>query len=683
MTNQRSLKDSEKKQLEAQNCRATDWSKVLVADPFDAARVRNSVFIGEVRLGVLTGNVKRGGIEELCGIYDATLANVSVGDGCLINRVGSRIVGYEIGDGAIIEDVGLLACEVGTTFGCGTSVDAVNEGGGRGVKLYPELSANVAHILAMHRYRPKLIEQIESLIAARIARSKADRGVIGAGAVVRGVKTMRNVTLGPAAKIEDAAVLENGTILSEVAAPTTVGSGVIAHDFIIAEGSSVTDGAILANTYVGQGVKMGKQFSAENCLLFANCEAFHGEGVALFGGPYTVSHHKSTLLIAAHLSFYNAGSGTNQSNHMYKLGPLHQGILERGSKTGSFSYMLWPCRVGPFSVVIGKHMANFDLTDLPFSYIDAHENKSVVKPGFNLYTVGTVRDGAKWPARDRRKGSVKRDLISFAMFNPYIVGRLLRGEKLLAKLSHLNSANQEIELNGATISNLLDASVTKLPPPPKNRCISFTPNAIKYGSAYYQSAIDSYLAEKLVTRAEAALDKGLKSVQQRLAPDSQATQSCDWLDIGGLLVARDRFEKFAAEVELGAVKDLDALQARLTECQAAYEQDEWNWVAAAWEERFKIKPCELTGAALAEVAEKWNCNRSQGIKMILADAEKEFSDTAQVGFGVDGNATARKADFESVRGIFAKNKFVMEMNAELVALNKRVVAFKARTETLK
>src|SRR6185369_5513270 len=224
-----------------------------------------------------------------------------------------------------------------------------NEGGGRGVPLYPELSSQVAHILAMHRYRPNLIKKIEALISARTAKAKADRGSIGAGATLRGVKTMLNVAVGPAAKIEGAEVLENGTILSEAKAPAVVGSGVVARQFVIAEGASIADGAMIAHCYVGQGTKMGKQFSGENCLFFANCEAFHGEAVASFFGPYTVTHHKSTLMIAGQFSFYNAGSGTNQSNHMYKLGPLHQGILERGSKTGSFSYLLWPSRVGAFS----------------------------------------------------------------------------------------------------------------------------------------------------------------------------------------------------------------------------------------------------------------------------------------------------------------------------------------------
>ena len=83
-----------------------------------------------------------------------------------------------------------------------------------------------------------------------------------------------------------------------------------------------------------------KQFNHQNSVFFANSEGFHGEAVSIFAGPYTVTHHKSSLLIAGMFSFFNAGSGTNQSNHMYKLGPIHQGVVDRGSKTGSFSSSL-------------------------------------------------------------------------------------------------------------------------------------------------------------------------------------------------------------------------------------------------------------------------------------------------------------------------------------------------------
>ena len=54
---------------------------------------------------------------------------------------------------------------------------------------------------------------------------------------------------------------------------------------------------------------------------------------------------------------------------MYKLGPIHQGAMERGAKTTSDSYILWPARVGAFSLVMGRHVNHADTSNLPFSYL--------------------------------------------------------------------------------------------------------------------------------------------------------------------------------------------------------------------------------------------------------------------------------------------------------------------------
>ena len=105
--------------------------------------------------------------------------------------------------------------------------------------------------------------------------------------------------------------------------------------------------------------------------------------------------HKSSLLIAGMFSFLNAGSGSNQSNHMYKLGPIHQGVVERGSKTTSDSYILWPAKVGAFSLIMGRHVNHPDTSGMPFSYLIEHGNRSYLVPGANLKSVGTIRDAQK------------------------------------------------------------------------------------------------------------------------------------------------------------------------------------------------------------------------------------------------------------------------------------------------
>ena len=134
--------------------------------------------------------------------------------------------------------------------------------------------------------------------------------------------------------------------------------GVIGDDFIICSGSSVEDRSTITRCFIGQACHIGHTYSASDSLFFSNCHGENGEACAIFAGPFTVTHHKSTLLIAGMFSFMNAGSGSNQSNHMYKLGPIHQGIMERGAKTSSDSYLLWPAKVGAFSLVMGRHVSH-------------------------------------------------------------------------------------------------------------------------------------------------------------------------------------------------------------------------------------------------------------------------------------------------------------------------------------
>ncbi len=112
------------------------------------------------------------------------------------------------------------------------------------------------------------------------------------------------------------------------------------RDFVASLGAKIGGSSIIERCFIGQSCHIDHLFSAHDSLIFANCNLENGEACAIFAGPFTVSSHKSSLLIAGHFSFLNAGSGSNQSNHLYKLGPIHQGVVERGSKTSSDSYNL-------------------------------------------------------------------------------------------------------------------------------------------------------------------------------------------------------------------------------------------------------------------------------------------------------------------------------------------------------
>jgi hypothetical protein len=641
----RPLTAAEIRVLEAAGCRAAAWSGVEVKEGFDPHRVRRVHFAGRVRLGALRGHVRLEDAVELpAEIADATLVDCTLGDGVRVCNVGGYLARYAVGDGAAIVDVGTLSTRPGATFGNGVEVNVLNEGGGREVPIFAEMSSHFAYLCALHRYRPRLIERLRALAEAGVAEKRADRGYIGTGARLLHVGEIRDVHIGDHASVCNALRLGNGTLLSEEIAPSHIGAGVVAQDFVVGEGSIVEDGVVLSRTFVGQGVRLGKQFSAENCLFFANCEGFHGEAVSVFAGPYTVTHHKSTLLIAGQYSFYNAGSGTNQSNHMYKLGPVHQGRLERGSKTGSASYLLWPTVVGPFSVVIGKHLNNFDTSDLPFSYLFEEGGQTHLVPTMNMHTVGTVRDGDKWPARDRRQGSVRRDLIHFEVYSPYLVGKMLRGEAVLRQLADAVPRDvEQVRYQGVLIKRLL----------------------LRTGAKGYRNAIDLYLQTKVLERVAPVLSEGIQAARRALAAPQGAVHSEDWADVGGLLMARDRLQALEEAIESGQIATLAALQQAFQQAWEAYSADEWAWVRQTFHNRTGKSVDQLTLEELKEL-EVAHCQaRTTVLKKVLADAEKEFDESARIGFGADGGHGEQVADFAAVRGHFADNSFVRQLKEDV------------------
>ena len=644
---------NQRETMQALGCSAEDWSIILVADGFDAASVRNAHFIGQVKIGRSTELVRSGqGLEKPSGIYNATIANCTIGDNSRVANIVGQLANYDIGKGVCIENVTTMQATRGATFGNGIEINVLNEAGGREIILFNELSAQFAYIMCLHKYRPELIRQMRGIANKYAQQVWSDRGKVEDRACIFSAMEIENVNIGPYATVKGVSSLVNGTILSSSDAPTTVGARVIARDFIIGESSNVTDGAVLSHVFVGQGCQIGSQYSAENSVFFANSEAFLGEACSVFAGPYTVSHHKSSLLIAGLFSFYNAGSGTNQSNHMYKLGPIHEGKLLRGTKTGSFSYLMWPCRTGPFSVVLGKHSTNFDVADFPFSHLDARaDGKSIMIPGLHLTTVGTVRDAVKWPARDRRKGHCQRDIISFDVLSPYTVGKMIKANAILKKLHETTDKSvEEVSIGGAVVRRLI----------------------FRTGMKYYRTGIQMYLLEKVIERIEEALQQNGFLLSESFKVDEDAVYSVDWLDIGGQLMPRKRLINLEKAIEAGSINSVEGFAAEINQIHQSYRIDEWCWVKRMYEETFGLDLEKAATGDIIQAAQKLLEVKGKFLRLVNADAQKEFSELSRYGFGQDGDPDDVEKDFCQVSGIYEENKFVKGMTGSIEQLKKRI-----------
>ena len=640
----RVLTAAEITRLTNQGCTCSDWPKVQVADGFNAEQVKTTHFSGDVRLGLFQKEVRfSGGLTRPAGISNATIHNCFIGDNVYINQVKSYIANYVIEDDVIIENIDLLAIDGQTSFGNGTDVVVINEAGGREIPIYDHLTAQIAYVIALYRHRPKVIERLRAMIAQYAQSVTSSMGLIGAGAKLLNCRTIKNVRIGPAATIEAASRLENGSVNSCTQDPVYIGPGVFAHNFIICSGAKVTDGAILAHCFVGQATELAKQYSAENSVFFANCGGFHGEACSIFAGPYTVTHHKSTLLIAGLFSFLNAGSGTNQSNHMYKLGPVSQGIVERGSKTASDSYMLWPAKVGAFTVVMGRHYRNSDTSDLPFSYLIEHEDESMLAPGVNLRSVGTVRDARKWPKRDKRKDPKKLDLINFKLLSPYTVQKMLNGCDILRNLKATSGETSEyFTYHSVKIRN----------------------DSLDRGIKFYQIGTDKFLGNCLIRQLEGKQFTGVQQLRAALRPQTDIGPG-KWVDLAGMFAPEKLSLQLLDDIESGTLATLDQVAEAFTSIHENYPAYEWAWAANVLQQRLGKTIDAIEPKDVVDMTNKWKSAVIELDNILYADTKKEFTATAQTGFGIDGSAEDRSADFAAVRGTFEGNSVVKEIEQHI------------------
>ena len=635
----RNLTSSEIAALELAGCRARDWSAVLTsATELDASRFQCVNFLGPVRLGTFDKDIYLpGDVVKPSGIRFASLNNVTVGDNCLIENVSNYISNYEIGEETLIENVDLMYVEGECTFGNGVEVSVMNETGGREVRIYERLSAQVAYILTMYRHRPGVITRLNELADKYAAGKKSRTGRIGAHVIIRNTRYINGVCIGDHAVVSGVSRLRNGTVVSNASAPVCIGHGVIADDFIICSGSSVEDNTTIGKCFIGQSCHFGHGYSATDSLFFSNCQGENGEACAIFAGPFTVTHHKSTLLIAGMFSFMNAGSGSNQSNHLYKLGPIHQGILERGAKTASDSYILWPSRVGAFSLVMGRHVTHSDTTNLPFSYLIEQQNTTYLAPAVNLRSVGTIRDAQKWPKRDGRKDPDRLDNINYNLLSPFTVQKMIKGIKLLKNLQY----------SSGELSDVYSYHSTKI----KN-------SSLQNGLRLYRTAVIKFLGNSIIKRLE-NLPAGASDQQIRaaLAPDTPSGTGY-WVDLSGMIAPKAVIEEVMDRIEDGSLSSVDELNAQFAMIHANYYTYEWTWARGEYKEFFGIDPETITAADVVSIVEMWKEAVIGLDKILYEDARKEFNLASMTGFGADGTKEEKEQDFEQVRGDFESNAFV-------------------------
>lgn len=589
----RQLTDDEIGILEDNSCWAEDWNRVLVDDDFRPNYFHRVMFYGDIELGVFDKSVEvsRGFLKH-SGINNATLRNVKIGDNCLIENIGNYINNYSIGDDCYISNVCTLETTEGATYGEGNLISVLNEIGEGNLVSFRDLNSQFAAFMVKHMHDRELKDCIRRLINENIYSNQPDRGTLGNNVKIVNTKEITNTIIEDDCEISGASRLSDCTILSNGNANVFIGTGVICENSIISYGSSVINSVKMQDCFVGEACQIANGFTASASVFFANSYMSNGEACAAFCGPFTASHHKSSLLIGGQFSFYNAGSATNFSNHAYKMGPLHYGMLERGCKTASGAYLLMPANIGTFSVCFGKLMYHPDTRNLPFSYLIAYGDTMYLSPGRNITTVGLYRDIRKWPKRDVRPKGCQKSIVNFDWLSPFSVGEIIEGKRILERLREASGDNVSTYNYHEYVINA---------------------SSLRKGIKYYDIALRIYMGAVL----KRVLQWGAFSV-----PTSPVGQGV-WNDLSGLLLPESEEKRLIEDIKDGQIDTVEGILLRFQHINSHYRDYQWAWTYQLILDYYHLE--EISDKDIARIHEDYVNARRAWIAEIRKDAEKEYA----------------------------------------------------------
>lgn len=594
MKEYRKLTEEEIRILEERSCWAEEWANIHVAEGFKPNYMHRVMLYGEVYIGAFddTIEVSRDFFKH-SGINNATLRNVTIGDNSLVENIGNYINNYTIGDRCYISNVCTLETSEGATYGEGNLVSVLNEVGDGNVVLFRDLNSQLAAFMVKHFHDKPLKEAIRRLIKEEINLHAPEQGWIGNNVKIVNTKEISNTVIFDECEINGASRLSDCTILSSDNASVYIGTGVICENSIISYGSSIINSVKMQDCFVGEACQISNGFTASASVFFANSYMSNGEACAAFCGPFTASHHKSSLLIGGMFSFYNAGSATNFSNHAYKMGPMHYGTLQRGCKTASGAYLLMPANIGTFSVCFGKLMYHPDTSCLPFSYLKAYSDIMYLSPGRNITTVGLYRDIRKWPKRDLRPQGTLKSIVNFDWLSPYSVGEIIEGKKILEKL-------QDASGNEVALYNYYNYVIKS--------------NSLQKGIENYDMALRIYMGAVL---------KRIRKRDANLTPPSSTVGTGQWTDLSGLLLPVSEEERLIEDIKNGNLESIQDVLQRFEDINEHYRDYQWAWTYQLILDYYHLNT--ITPQDADRIREDYIQARRTWIAAIRKDAEKEFA----------------------------------------------------------
>ena len=263
----RQLNSDEIERLIKNGNSSTDWSMVLVEDPFDTDLITNSLFAGLVRIAS-TQNfyLKYHDFTVPVGITNSKIISCDIGENCAIHYC-AYLSHYIIGDRVILSRIDEMCTTNHSKFGEGlvkdgedeqvrVTIDTVNEAGGREVYPFYDMITADAFLWARYRDDDKLIKKCEEITQNSKDSSRGYYGEVGSDSAIKSCRIIKDVNFGSSVYVKGANKLKNLTVKSTAEEPSQIGEGVELVNGIIGFGSRVFYGVKAVRFVLGNNCEL-------------------------------------------------------------------------------------------------------------------------------------------------------------------------------------------------------------------------------------------------------------------------------------------------------------------------------------------------------------------------------------------------------------------------------------------
>ncbi len=667
---------------------ASDWTQVLVSDPFDTSCVRQNQFRGLVRLGIMRqAALEHHDMQVSTGITNSTLYACDVGDDVAIHNV-HYLAHYMIGDQCILLNLDEMHTTSHAKFGngvvkCGESesvrvwLAVMNETGSRKIMPFEDMIPADAFLWAKYRDDLKLQRTLAEITQLGFDFRCGIFGTVGHCSVVKNSRIIKDVKIGSHAYIKGANKLKNITVKSSKEEPTQIGEGVELVNGIIGLGCHVFYGCKAIRFIMGDHTQLKYGARLLNSVLGSNSTVSCCEILNNLIFPAHQQHHNNSFLIAACvLGQSNLAAGaTLGSNHNSRAND-NEILAGRGFWPGLCSSIKHSCRFASYTLLSkGDYPAELNVS-LPFSLLNNNVSKDCleVMPAYwwlyNMYAL--ARNTWKFQHRDLR--TTKCQNIEFDSLAPDTVEEILAGRHWLA----LWIGKALCRAQGITLERMAEETLCDM----GEEAVALSEEALdtlevlgesmeksrrkvvilKARQAYqaYTEMAHYYAVKHLLSYLEGQPKASLTSMADALAGPRQT----EWVNLGGQLVCEQEVDQLREDIKSGLLGNWEAIHAR-------YDQL-WHTYAFSKQRHAYATLCDLYGVTRLESGQ-WRLalERGKGIQTIICERvytsrQKDFDNPFR-------QATYRNAEeMTAALGTIDDNEFVKQIRLETDQFNRQI-----------